>query len=360
MEITGNKISLYFLITIILICVCSIIDWQISNSNLTIPFLIAGILSIFGTTWSIPKFKSLKLKQIIREEGPASHFEKSGTPTMGGLIIVPIGLIVGNLSTINSNNYLSIILISGITISYMIIGCLDDLTSFKKNSNTGLSPNKKIILQSLAALGFIYLSTKAQLISSSINLEFGHYVDIGLLIWPLALFVLLAESNATNLTDGLDGLAAGCGALVLAGLAFEITIRGSNVDQTLASFSIALSGAWLGFLFQNKKPAKIFMGDTGSLALGASISGIALISNNLLILLIMGGVFFAESLSVIIQVSIFKISKKISGYGKRVFLMAPLHHHYELTGVGEEKIVKNFLIATGVLVLLGLLIGSYT
>ena len=172
------------------------------------------------------------------------------------------------------------------------------------------------------------------------------------MIWPLALFVLIAESNSTNLTDGLDGLAAGCGALIFTGLAIHLTLDKSDIALTLSKFCIAMSGSLIGFLLLNRNPAKIFMGDSGSLAIGGSLAAIALISNKLWPLLIMGGIFLIESLSVIIQVSIFKLTKKFKGKGYRVFLMTPIHHHLELQGVKEHIIVRNFWIITLILLIL--------
>ena len=193
-------------------------------------------------------------------------------------------------------------------------------------------------------------------ISSTVSLPFGFQLPLGLLIWPLGLFVFLAESNATNLTDGLDGLASGCGALVFTGLALQLMLRGNSGDPALAGFCMTMAGAWLGFLIHNRNPARVFMGDTGSLAMGAALSGVALLSDSLWPLLVMGGVFLAESLSVIIQVWVFKATKSPDGQGRRVFRMAPLHHHFELGGTSEKTVVPCFWLASATLVGLGLLL----
>jgi phospho-N-acetylmuramoyl-pentapeptide-transferase len=179
-------------------------------------------------------------------------------------------------------------------------------------------------------------------------------LPLGLLIWPLGLFVFLAESNATNLTDGLDGLAAGCGAVVFTGMALQLMARGHGGDPSLAAFCAAMAGCWIGFLSQNRHPARVFMGDTGSLAMGAALSAVALLSDSLWPLLLMGGVFLAESLSVILQVWVFKATKGPDGQGKRILRMAPLHHHFELGGLSEQAVVISFWGASVLLVLLGL------
>ena len=214
----------------------------------------------------------------------------------------------------------------------------------------------KLLLQAIAATAFLAIAAWQGWISSGIDLPFGLELPLGLLIWPLGLFVVLAESNATNLTDGLDGLASGCGALVFTGLALQLMLRGDNGDPALAGFCMAMAGAWLGFLVHNRNPARAFMGDTGSLAMGAALSGVALLSNSLWPLLVMGGVFVAESLSVIIQIWVFKATKGPDGQGRRVFRMAPLHHHFELGGTDERSVVPTFWLVTAGLVLLGLVL----
>jgi phospho-N-acetylmuramoyl-pentapeptide-transferase len=182
-------------------------------------------------------------------------------------------------------------------------------------------------------------------------------LPIGLLIWPLGLFVFMAESNATNLTDGLDGLAAGCGAVVFTGMGLQLMLRGHEGDAAMAGFCAAIAGCWLGFLVHNRHPARVFMGDTGSLAMGAALSAVALLSNSLWPLLLMGGVFLAESLSVILQVWVFKATKDpATGQGRRLFKMAPLHHHFELGGLNEQVVVIRFWLASLLLVGLGLVL----
>jgi phospho-N-acetylmuramoyl-pentapeptide-transferase len=294
--------------------------------------------------------------QFIREEGPKAHQSKAGTPTMGGLLVVPVGVILGSLITRDAVASQQLLSLAALTLAFMLIGGIDDWSSLTKHTNAGLTARGKLLLQAMAAAAFLAIAAWQGWISSSIALPFGLELPLGLLIWPLGLFVVLAESNATNLTDGLDGLASGCGALVFTGLALQLMLRGDNGDPALAGFCMTMAGAWLGFLVHNRNPARAFMGDTGSLAMGAALSGVALLSNSLWPLLVMGGVFVAESLSVIIQVWVFKATKGPDGQGRRVFRMAPLHHHFELGGTNERSVVPAFWLVTAGLVLLGLML----
>jgi phospho-N-acetylmuramoyl-pentapeptide-transferase len=240
----------------------------------------------------------------------------------------------------------------------MAIGAVDDWRSLTKRTNTGLTPRGKLALQALAAVLFLlwvgYGGWLGGGAPGDVGLPLGWVLPLGLLIWPLGLFVFLAESNATNLTDGLDGLAGGCGAVVFTGMALQLMARGHGGDPSLAAFCAAMAGCWVGFLSQNRHPARVFMGDTGSLAMGAALSAVALLSNSLWPLLLMGGVFLAESLSVILQVWVFKATKGADGQGKRILRMAPLHHHFELGGLSEQGVVIRFWAVSGLLVLLGL------
>ena len=258
---------------------------------------------------------------------------------MGGLLVVPVGTIIGGLISLEGTAAQQLLAVSAITLGYMVIGGFDDWRSLTRQTNTGLTPRGKLLLQSLMGVLFLAVAAWQGWISSSVSLPFGWTLPLGWLIWPLGLFVFLAESNATNLTDGLDGLASGCGALVFLGMAVQLMLRGHSGDPALAGFCMAMAGAWLGFLMHNRHPARAFMGDTGSLAMGAALSGVALLSDSLWPLLVMGGVFLAESLSVIIQVWVFKATKGPDGQGRRVFRMAPLHHHFELGGTSERAVV---------------------
>ena len=329
-------------------------DLYFQNNYLTITFIITTLLSSLITFISIPLLKKIKIKQIIREEGPKKHYLKQGTPTMGGVFFIPIGIIISNILYFNNQDYKIILTLSLLIISFMLIGLIDDFLSLKKKFNTGLTSNQKLVLQFFISLIFIIICASNDFISNNVQIT-NKIINIGNFIYPLGIFVLLAESNSTNLTDGLDGLLSGCSALIFTGLAITILIENQTYAEILAPLCIVMAGCSMGFLFLNKYPAKLFMGDSGSLAIGASLGGIALISNNLWSLLIMGGVLAVESISVIIQVSIFKISKQIKGKGHKFFLMTPIHHHFELQGNKETQIVSSFWFITLLLVIFNLI-----
>ena len=345
------------LLGFLLLGACLLSDGLVANSMLTLPLVVAAVISWGMTAWGGPQLRALKLGQVIREEGPKAHQSKAGTPTMGGLLVVPVGVLVGGLITPSDPRLLAVV---AITLAYMAIGAVDDWRSLTKQTNTGLTPKGKLALQAGAALLFLIWAAAGGWMGASeagdVALALGWVLPLGVLIWPLGLFVFLAESNATNLTDGLDGLAAGCGSVVFTGLGLQLMLRGNQGDPALAAFCLAMAGCWLGFLAHNRHPAKLFMGDTGSLAMGAALSAVALLSNSLWPLLVMGGVFLAESISVIVQVWVFKATKGPDGVGKRVFRMAPLHHHFELGGMDEQQVVISFWTTSLLLVGVGLLL----
>jgi phospho-N-acetylmuramoyl-pentapeptide-transferase len=345
------------LLGLLLLAACLASDRFIANSMLTAPLLLAALVAALVTAWGVPRLKRLKMGQVIREDGPQAHLTKAGTPTMGGLLVVPVGVIVGGLISPADPRLLAV---AAITLAYMAIGAVDDWRSLTRRTNTGLKPRGKLLLQAGAAVLFLLWTWQGQWLGGpepiSVALPLGWLLPLGLLIWPLGLFVFLAESNATNLTDGLDGLAAGCGAVVFTGLGLQLMLRGHEGDPALAAFCVAMAGCWLGFLAHNRHPARLFMGDTGSLAMGAALSAVALLSNSLWPLLLMGGVFLAESLSVIAQVWVFKATKGADGQGRRLLRMAPLHHHFELGRLGEEQVVIRFWGASLLLVVLGLVL----
>ena len=354
-NISSKKYTNYqtLILFLIVLTTCVVSDFYFKNSNLIIPFITSTLISSIITFLGIPKLKKFKINQIIRKEGPKKHLIKQGTPTMGGIFFIPIGIIISNILYITKDDYKNILILSFVIISFMFIGFIDDFLSLKKQLNTGLKSKQKIILQSFISVIFIIICSVNNLLSYNIQIA-GTDMYIGNLIYPLGVFVLLAESNSTNLTDGLDGLLSGCSVLIFTGLSIIILLDNSNSNTTLAPFCVVMAGACMGFLFLNKYPAKLFMGDSGSLAIGACLGSIALISNNLWSLLIMGGVLAAESISVIIQVSIYKISKRIKGKGSKFFLMTPLHHHFELQGNNETLIVSCFWLVTLLLVMTNL------
>jgi phospho-N-acetylmuramoyl-pentapeptide-transferase len=346
------------LLGLILLAACGLSDGLLAGSGLTLPLLVSALVSAAVLALGVPALARLRLGQVIRQEGPQAHHSKAGTPTMGGLLVVPVGVLVGGWISPTDPRLLAI---AAITLAYMGIGAFDDWRSLTRRTNTGLSPRAKLVWQTLAAVLFLAWAARGDWLAAGVpgdvGLPLGWVLPLGLLIWPLGLFVFLAESNATNLTDGLDGLAAGCGAVVFTGMGLQLVLRGNDGDPSLAAFCAAMAGCWLGFLSQNRHPARVFMGDTGSLAMGASLSAVALLSDSLWPLLLMGGVFVAESISVILQVWVFKASKNpATGQGRRLFRMAPLHHHFELGGLPEQAVVFAFWGVSLALVLLGLLL----
>ena len=354
-SLPSNSRRLALVLGVLLLGLALVGDGLIQAPQLSVPLLAAALISAGLCRWGVPRLRQLKLGQVIREEGPQAHLSKAGTPTMGGLLVVPVGVIVGSLVAPADPRLPAV---AAITLAYMAIGAADDWRSLTKRHNTGLSPRGKLLLQALSAIAFLaWAWWEQQLPSTDIALPLGWALPLGLLIWPLGLFVFLAESNATNLTDGLDGLAAGCGAIVFSGLGLQLMLRGHSGDPALAGFCAAMAGCWLGFLLFNRHPARVFMGDTGSLAMGAALAAVSLLSNSLWPLLLMGGVFLAESLSVITQVWVFKATKDpATGQGRRVLRMAPLHHHFELGGASEQQVVVGFWGVSLLLVGLGLLL----
>jgi phospho-N-acetylmuramoyl-pentapeptide-transferase len=355
-SLPSNSRQLALLLGLLLLGLALASDRWISQApQLSLPLLLAALISAALCRWGVPRLRQLKLGQVIREEGPQAHLSKAGTPTMGGLLVVPVGVIVGALAAPSDPRLPAV---AAITLAYLAIGATDDWRSLTKRHNTGLSPRGKLLLQTLSAAVFLgWAWWSQQLPSFDIALPLGWVLPLGLLIWPLGLFVFLAESNATNLTDGLDGLAAGCGAIVFSGLGLQLLLRGHQGDPALAGFCAAMAGCWLGFLLFNRHPARVFMGDTGSLAMGAALAAVSLLSNSLWPLLLMGGVFLAESLSVIVQVWVFKATKNpATGQGRRVLRMAPLHHHFELGGASEQQVVVGFWAVSLLLVVAGLLL----
>ncbi|MBS4535414.1 phospho-N-acetylmuramoyl-pentapeptide-transferase [Clostridium sp. D2Q-14] len=312
---------------------------------IVISFLIALILGPI----SIPMLKRLKVGQSIREEGPKSHIKKSGTPTMGGLIFLIAALITSLTSGI-INQDLFILIFA--TLGFGMIGFIDDFIKVVLKRNLGLRAYQKLLGQILIAMILVVYQTKTASHGTEIIVPFlnNFYLDLGIIYLPFVVFVVVGTVNSVNLTDGLDGLATGVTLIILAFFSLIALKMGYN---SVTVFSAALAGGCLGFLKYNSHPARVFMGDTGSLALGGAISAIAIIMKIPLILPIVGGIYFAETLSVIIQVVSFKLT------GKRIFKMSPLHHHYELSGWKETKVVTVFWLITVILCLIGLFALRY-
>ena len=312
-------------------------------------------ISLFTTKNGLKIIKKLNLLQNIRTEGPANHFKKSNTPTMGGIFMI-IPFLFFLLIIIIKFSSLKLLLLFLTVFGFFITGFLDDYLSIKNKENTGLKTKEKFALQSIISIIFILLAYEKNLINPLITISDSWGINMNIFILPISFLVLVGISNSVNLTDGLDGLAAGCSGIVFYGLGTEILMKEQKELFVFSVLCYSMSGICLGFLKYNRYPAQIFMGDTGSLSIGAILSSIALLTNSVFTLSIFSGIFIVESLSVMIQVGIFKITKKLFHRGKRIFLMAPLHHHFELKGVREQKIVENFWKINILLVILGIVL----
>ncbi|MEC1688966.1 phospho-N-acetylmuramoyl-pentapeptide-transferase [Bacillus mojavensis] len=310
--------------------------------------LMGFLISVLLSPILIPFLRRLKFGQSIREEGPKSHQKKSGTPTMGGVMII-LSIIVTTIVMTQKFSEISpeMFLLLFVTIGYGLLGFLDDYIKVVMKRNLGLTSKQKLIGQIIIAIVFYavyhYYNFATDIRIPGTGLSF----DLGWAYFILVLFMLVGGSNAVNLTDGLDGLLSGTAAIAFG--AFAI-LAWNQSQYDVAIFSVAVVGAVLGFLVFNAHPAKVFMGDTGSLALGGAIVTIAILTKLEILLVIIGGVFVIETLSVILQVISFKTT------GKRIFKMSPLHHHYELVGWSEWRVVVTFWAAGLLLAVLGIYI----
>ncbi|MDM5189618.1 phospho-N-acetylmuramoyl-pentapeptide-transferase [Bacillus sp. DX4.1] len=311
---------------------------------------VAFLISVALSPLFIPFLRRLKFGQSIRDEGPKSHQKKSGTPTMGGIVIF-VSIMVTSIIMMfkfekSSDTYLLLL----VTFGYGLIGFLDDYIKVVKKRNLGLTSKQKLVAQLFIAVAFFIIAIgqgfDTHIMIPGTEVKF----DLHWAYFILVLFMLIGGSNAVNLTDGLDGLLSGTAAIAFG--AFSI-IAVAQDQYAIAIFCMSVVGAVLGFLVFNANPAKVFMGDTGSLALGGAIAAVAILLKQELLLVIIGGVFVMETLSVIIQVISFKTT------GKRVFKMSPLHHHYELCGWSEWRVVVTFWSVGFLLAVLGIYIGVW-
>ncbi len=330
---------------------------MIQAQHVIIAMLISFVLSLTLGHFLIKELKVLKFGQTVREEGPQSHMTKNGIPTMGGLMFIFSTIITVFLLYllwgISYSYYIGIALV--IFIGYAFIGFVDDYLNIKKKTNKGLSAKQKLVLQFLIAGVVYYMYTKLNL--NNENAIVIHTLNINIYLGKFyvvyILFMIVGFSNAVNITDGLDGLSSGLSviAFIVFGLiAARMSLYVDNIGD-LTIFCFSLVGGLLGFMFYNVHPAKVFMGDTGSLALGAVLAIIAVLTSHDITLFIVGGVFIIEILSVIMQVISYKTTQR------RIFLMTPLHHHFELLGWTEQQIVKMFWVLGLLFGLLGLLFG---
>ena len=303
--------------------------------------LIAGTASLLICVFLSPKFieflREREFGQQIREEGPQEHHAKAGTPTMGGIIIFTAIAVPFLLLTDRDPRSLAVF---GVAVACALLGFADDYTKLVKRRSLGLRGRTKLIVTVLIAIGLWVAATEAADLGDTLNLRIVDYqIDLGYLYPVLIYFVVAGTTSAVNLTDGLDGLAAGCAAIVL--LAY-IAITFTRGQEDLALVAGCLVGACVGFLWFNSFPAGVFMGDTGSLGLGGAIAAIAVMTKTEVLLIILGGIFVIEALSVMIQVFSFQV------FRKRVFLMAPVHHHFELMAWSETKIILRFWIVAAI------------
>ncbi|EIK43016.1 phospho-N-acetylmuramoyl-pentapeptide-transferase [Cellvibrio sp. BR] len=328
---------------------------------------ILGVLTALGISlllgpWFIRRLTELRIGQSIRNDGPQSHLSKSGTPTMGGALILSAIFISTLLWANLSNRYVWVVLI--VTAIFGAVGWVDDYRKVAKRDSRGLPARWKYFWQSVAGFGaavFLYYTAQTPA-ETQLFIPFFKNValDLGIFYIVFTYFVIVGTSNAVNLTDGLDGLAIMPSVMVAGALAVIAYLAGhSQFSQylniayipgagELVVFCCALVGAGLGFLWFNTYPAQVFMGDVGALALGAALGLIAVIVRHEIVLFIMGGIFVLETVSVILQVASFKLT------GRRIFRMAPIHHHFELKGWPEPRVIVRFWIITLVLVLIGL------
>ena len=313
--------------------------------ELTFTAMIGFLIVIILGPIFIPMLARFKFGQTVRDEGPQSHLAKNGTPTMGGVMMIVAILITGlTRATISKGLIVGLICIVG----FGFVGFLDDFIKIKMKRSLGLKAYQKIILQFALALYIAYYQYSASPSATQLVIPFtNHIINLGIWYIPFMMIFIIGTVNAVNLTDGLDGLASGVTLIVSCFFVlFAVSISNSDV----AILATATAGACLGFLGFNSYPAKVFMGDTGSMALGGAVVAFATLTNSPLLIVIVGFIYLAEALSVMIQVTYFKLTN-----GKRIFKMAPLHHHFEQCGWPETRVVFVFWIVTVVLCWIGVL-----
>lgn len=309
------------------------------------PVILSFAVSVLLSPIFIPFLKRLKFGQYVRDDGPKAHLKKSGTPTMGGIVIL-ISIVVTSLFYIKGNKELVPVLF--VTLGFGLIGFLDDYIKVVMKRSLGLRAWQKMLGQIAVTGIFAYYLLEVMDIGTLTLIPFtnGRYIDLGWTFLPLLFIAMIGTVNGVNFTDGLDGLASSV--TVLIGTFFTVVAIG--IGSGISPITCAVVGSLLGFLIYNVYPARVFMGDTGSLALGGFVAASALMLRMPLFILIVGMIYLAEVLSVMIQVGYFKISG-----GRRIFRMAPIHHHFELGGWSETRVVAVFSIVTAILCLIGLM-----
>jgi phospho-N-acetylmuramoyl-pentapeptide-transferase len=321
-------------------------------------FLVSTIFALAVGKFFIEWMQKKQFGQVIREDGPKDHLKKAGTPTMGGVFI--FGAVLFSILFFGNFHSPSLLVTLGIAISYFLLGFLDDYSKVIKNSSKGVSAKGKLLWQFLTALLGMYILIHFKVIDTKLYMPFlkGPVLDMGVFYIFFGALVIVGSSNAVNLTDGLDGLAIGPIITSAASLAVLVYATGHKeianyllipyVENTgeLAVLAMAIIGAGVGFLWYNAYPAQIFMGDVGSLSLGGVLGTMAVLSKSEILFSVIGGVFVMEAVSVILQVASFKMRKK------RIFKMAPIHHHFELKGWPEPKVIARFWIISLVLAIM--------
>ena len=313
--------------------------------QVVIPVLISFAVSVILGPIIIPFLRKLKMGQTERVDGVQSHLKKAGTPTMGGIIFL-VATVVTSLFYVK--DYPKIVPILFLTLGFGIIGFLDDYLKVVLKRSDGLLPWQKFLLQVVVTAVFVFYLLNYTDVSLTMMIPFWseHYLSIGWLAVPLLFFAVIGTVNGVNFTDGLDGLASSVTIMV----AVFFTVVSVGMNSGIEPITCAVVGSLMGFLLFNVYPASVFMGDTGSLALGGFVAGTAYMLQMPLFILIVGLIYLIEVLSVIMQVSYFKIT-----HGKRIFKMAPIHHHFELCGWSETRVVAVFSVVTALLCLIGLL-----
>ncbi len=319
-----------------------------SSSNLTsvvFPIVVAFLISAVTGPFIIPFLHRLKVGQTVRNEGPEAHLKKNGTPTMGGIMIL-FAIVMTSLFFVK--DYPKIIPILFLTLGFGMIGFLDDYIKVVLKRSMGLRAWQKLVLQFVVTGVFAWYLVNYTDVSLAMKIPFwqGHYLDFGIWNIPILFFIVIGTVNGTNFTDGLDGLASSVTVVVAAFFTVVAIGTGSGIEPV----TCAVIGALLGFLLFNVYPAKVFMGDTGSLALGGFVAAAAYMMQMPIFIAIVGFIYLVEVLSVIIQVTYFKLT-----HGKRIFKMAPIHHHFELCGWSETRVVTVFSIVTALLCLIALM-----
>lgn len=310
------------------------------------PAVIAFGISVILCPIIIPFLRKLKFGQFVRDDGPQSHLKKAGTPTMGGLVILVSILLT---SLIYIGRYHEILPVLFMTLGFGIIGFLDDYIKVVMKRSLGLKPLQKMLGQFIVTAIFVYYYFNVAKMEASVMIPFGGGQVFVMPDWLFVIFmfiVVLGTVNGANFTDGLDGLASGVTAIV----ATFFTVAALAVGPELTPITGAVVGSLLGFLLFNTYPARVFMGDTGSLALGGFVASVAFMLHMPLFIVIVGLIYLVEVVSVIMQVGYFKLT-----HGKRIFKMAPIHHHFELSGFSETQVVAAFSIITAILCLIGLM-----